>query len=431
MASIQYVKCVEVKSGNRRYDAVAKRYCPKCKRSMEEKTQWYKKRNGEYPELCKQCLTLHVENDKPDTYTWILQELDYPYVEREWIKIYNREYTKDPYKMTGMTVLGRYLSIMKLNQWKDYNGWADNEKIAEDLAKTAEKNGGSQKEKEKYEEKVEDMKKRFEQGEISEAQLQTFMAISAPEPPIEFISPEPPPKKGKGANNPYPENEHPFEEIETVDISALLTLEDKQYLAVKWGKLYTSEEWLFMEKLFVEMMDSFVIQGAARIDTLKTICKTSLKMNAAIDCGDVESFQKYSKVYDSLMKSAKFTEAQNKEAEERDFDSVGAITLLCEQKTGFIPIQKIDVNFDVFDEVISDMKRWNKEFIEEDPIVSKQIEAFIKKREIKEQMDADEAEAKAEGQDYVKLKDEDIANWTKTIEEQKNMDFKSVNAEGE
>jgi len=34
-------------------------------------------------------------------------------------------------------------------------------------------------------------------------------------------------------------------------------------------------------------MDSFDIQGAARIDTLKMICKTSLKMNEAIDCGDI------------------------------------------------------------------------------------------------------------------------------------------------
>ena len=54
-------------------------------------------------------------------------------------------------------------------------------------------------------------------------------------------------------------------------------------------------------------MDSFDIQGAARIDTLKMICKTSLKMNEAIDCGDIDSYQKLSRVYDSMMKSAKFT----------------------------------------------------------------------------------------------------------------------------
>jgi len=60
-------------------------------------------------------------------------------------------------------------------------------------------------------------------------------------------------------------------------------------------------------------MNSFDIQGAARIDTLKMICKTSLKMNEAIDSGDIDAYQKLSRVYDSLMKSAKFTEAQNKD----------------------------------------------------------------------------------------------------------------------
>ena len=36
-------------------------------------------------------------------------------------------------------------------------------------------------------------------------------------------------------------------------------------------------------------------------------------MNQAIDCGDVEGFQKLSKVSSDLRKSAKFTAAQNKE----------------------------------------------------------------------------------------------------------------------
>ena len=37
-------------------------------------------------------------------------------------------------------------------------------------------------------------------------------------------------------------------------------------------------------------MNSFDIQGAARIDTLKMICKTSLKMNQAIDSVDIDCF---------------------------------------------------------------------------------------------------------------------------------------------
>jgi hypothetical protein len=83
-------------------------------------------------------------------------------------------------------------------------------------------------------------------------------------------------------------------------------------------------------------MNSFDIQGAARIDTLKMICKTSLKMNEAIDSGDIETYQKLSRVYDSLMKSGKFTEAQKKEKEADAIDSASAIVDFVEAHGGKI-----------------------------------------------------------------------------------------------
>lgn len=54
------------------------------------------------------------------------------------------------------------------------------------------------------------------------------------------------------------------------------------------------------------MCESYDIQTAGHIDTLKLICKTSLKANQLIDLGDVEGAQKMIKVYDTLMKSGKF-----------------------------------------------------------------------------------------------------------------------------
>ena len=55
----------------------------------------------------------HVDNWNPDTYLWILQEADVPYVPDEWNKLMEK-YGRDPQSMTGMTILGRYLSKMKL-----------------------------------------------------------------------------------------------------------------------------------------------------------------------------------------------------------------------------------------------------------------------------------------------------------------------------
>jgi hypothetical protein len=80
-------------------------------------------------------------------------------------------------------------------------------------------------------------------------------------------------------------------------------------LRLKWGKAYKPDEWIELEKLYKEMEESYDIQTAGHKDTLKLICKTSLKANQLIDMGDIEGYQKMSKVYDTLMKSGKFTAA--------------------------------------------------------------------------------------------------------------------------
>ena len=47
-----------------------------------------------------------------------------------------------------------------------------------------------------------------------------------------------------------------------------------------------------------------------------------MKIKIKCDCGDMDGYQKLSRVYDSLRKSAKFTAAQNKEAKGNFVDSV-------------------------------------------------------------------------------------------------------------
>ena len=98
-------------------------YCKKCNRTMAAE-QFYGSNNKEkYPEgkldTCKKCLTMHVNNWDPNTYLWILQECDVPYVPDEWNKLHESD-GRDPSKLTGMTILGKYLSKMKLKQFKEY-----------------------------------------------------------------------------------------------------------------------------------------------------------------------------------------------------------------------------------------------------------------------------------------------------------------------
>jgi len=86
----------------------------------------------------------------------------------------------------------------------------------------------------------------------------------------------PPPPPPQAPQYDYFDQQNGFDED---DLSIELTEEDKLYLRLKWGKSYKPEEWVALEKLYEEMMSSYDIQGAGHIDTLKLVCKTSLKAN--------------------------------------------------------------------------------------------------------------------------------------------------------
>ena len=150
------------------------------------------------------------------------------------------------------------------------------------------------------------------------------------------------------------------------------------------------------------MMNSYDIQGAGHEDNLKLLCKTSLKANQLIDIGDVEGFQKMSKVYDQLMKSGKFTAAQNKAESGEYVDSVGELVMLCE-KDGFIPRYYTGEPNDKVDQTILDMKRYTRTLITEETNLGNLIEEAIKNNQ-KE----DEADANADDTDTGLMEDDDV-----------------------
>ena len=154
--------------------------------------------------------------------------------------------------------------------------------------------------------------------------------------------------------------------------------------------------------MYEEMMSSYDIQGAGHIDTLKLVCKTSLKANQLIDMGDVEGFQKMSKVYDSLMKSGKFTAAQNK-AENGEFvDSVGELIELCE-KQGYIERFYIDSPNDKVDLTIQDMQRYTRTLIEEETNLSNMVELALKQIQKEEEFIEKARKVHGDKYDYSKV----------------------------
>ena len=161
---------------------------------------------------------MHVNNWEPNTYLWILQECDVPYVPDEWNKLL-ATWGKDPTKITGMTILGKYLSKMKLKQFKDYR--FEHTEFLQQLAdakleQTMKRQGYDAAE---ITMAVEKNKFTLPQGEIAEP----VYAVAEPE---DYFAQQ------AGGDDGFVDD---------------LTDEDRTYLRLKWGKAYKPEEWVKLE----------------------------------------------------------------------------------------------------------------------------------------------------------------------------------------
>ena len=378
-------------------------YCKKCNRTMGA-DQFYGSNNLEkYPngklDTCKKCITMHVDNFNPDTYMWILQECDVPYVPDEWHKLLEK-YAYDRDKLTGMTILGRYLSKMKLKQHKDYR-WKDTAFLQE-MADTK---------------KEQAMKRQGYDAQEIALQLEKDRQYL----PEDGVAKEP--VYAETPSTPYPVEDYFAEQCGGEELNIDLTDEDKTYLRLKWGKTYKPEEWVKLEQLYEEMMQSYDIQGAGHIDTLKLICKTSLKANQLIDMGDIEGFQKMSKVYDSLMKSGNFTAAQNKSESGEFVDSIGELIELCE-KDGYIERYYVESPNDKVDLTIQDMQRYTRTLIEEETNISTMVE-----KALRENAKEDEEDAKNNESDIIDEADLSIEDLEKTLKDEDYTDFEDFKDE--
>lgn len=376
-------------------------FCEKCHRTMRA-DEFYNSNNTEkYPDgklkQCKKCITLHVDNWNPDTFLWILQECDVPYIPDEWQKLL-ASYAKDPSKVTGMTILGRYLSKMRLKQFKDYR-WNDTsflQELADNRTEQTMKRQG------------------YSAAEIAQTLSEN-----------KIIIPEEGFKEPVIAAQDDPTGGDYFDDINGDDSNPIvdeLTDEDKTYLRLKWGKAYKPEEWVKLEQLYQEMMQSYDIRGAGHEDTLKLVCKTSLKANQLLDIGDVDGAQKMVKMYDSLMKSGKFTAAQNKGENGEFVDSISEFILICE-KDGFIPRFYTERPNDKVDETLMDLKGYTHSLVVEEMNLGNLIEGAMKKMYEEEQKEEDEdIEEELTLEEIDQLKDEDFGEYSDFLEEEEMSD---------
>ena len=404
---------------------MAKYHCEKCRKDMEE-VNFYKYRDGSFAELCKKCMTLHVDVFDPSTFLWLLEKLDVPYIPQEWNTVIEKKMAKNPDKpIVHSAVFGSYLSKTKLKQWKEYY-WKDNEYIQQQFY------GQEQAKLEEREELDKMYQEQFEAGEITEAQYKT---LTSPKQRSESLFQQLA-EKGPylGDNNPYDET-YFIDSTELPDPATQLTQEDKIYLAMKWGRLYKPSEWVELERDYAEMMESFDIQDADSKNTLILLCKTNLKANQAIDSGDIEGYQKLAKVADSLRKSAKFTAQQNKEDKGDFVDSIGELIVMCE-RDGFIPRFCTDIPQDKVDFTLKDQKDYIYKLVTQDLGFGQQIEDALKKIEVQRQIEEEERiRAEEQGDDYdpyapIELSDDELYEDIELVNSQIEQDYENLFKEG-
>lgn len=300
----------------------------------------------------------------------------------EWNKLL-RKYGQNRAEVTGTTILGRYISKMRLNQFKDYR-WKDTEFLQElanaRIKETMERQG-------------------YSAADIAEALSKGFIPAPPAPPKLEKDEEEDEPAQTTSSGGfSWAGVSTDQQNLTAEEIG--LTEEDVAYLRLKWGNLYKPEEWVKLEQLYNDMMESYDIQTAGHIDTLKLICKTSLKANQLIDIGDVEGYQKMQKAYDSLMRSGKFTAAQNKAESGEYVDSISELVLICE-RDGFIPRYYVEKPADKIDLVLKDMQGYTRNLVMEEMGLGNMIENAL--RQIEQDKEKEASEDKLTDDEYADL----------------------------
>ncbi len=286
---------------------------------MESHTAFWRRRTGGYATVCKECMTKGKDPRDEQQFLPILKELDFPYVEKTWVLQFNRAYKQNPDNVDVIKFFGRYLRSLNL---ANSTGAGKGFDATEELNKLPDSKAS---------------KPMYTSDDISqiikeEAEELAAMRLKEEKKKAKANAPEDPPKRKRG--RPPKEKTEKVEEVKEAapqpqaqpanvlmpqtppayiatlgideeNIANELTDEDKKYLALKWGMLYKPSEWVTLEDKYQKYAAEYEM-NVDREEVLRSICKTNLKMDQALDVCDFKAYKDLSMVYDQLRKSGKF-----------------------------------------------------------------------------------------------------------------------------
>lgn len=105
--------------------------CEVCGRVKRGRVFWTKK-DGTKMDVCCDCIYATIDNKRPETFMWVLKELDAPFVEDVWVGICRKKYEEEPDNFQNAKVLGIYVRVMRnMIAYKDKT-FADTEELNKD-----------------------------------------------------------------------------------------------------------------------------------------------------------------------------------------------------------------------------------------------------------------------------------------------------------
>lgn len=318
-----------------------KYFCSKCRKTLDEKQFFKTSRVDKHPSgvlpECKTCATMAVDDTDPSTFLPLLKEIDVPYIPGEWRALLIKKDAR------SSSVLGKYVSKMRLNQFKKYR-WADSERLVaqetESLLAAMRQETDTESE---AEEKVNEM---LNFGDIEKPEMGA-MTQAIPASALYGLTPE---------TSKYG-----------------LTQSEIDQLKLEWGEDYTEDEFLKFEQLLNDMKEAYIIQDPIAISNAKMICKMTIKMNKFLDIDDVESASKIARQLDLFIKSANLAPVQQKDRQQTTF-AISQLAFLVEREGGFIPEFYIDSPNDKIDQILRDMQEYTEYLVRGESNIAEMVE---------------------------------------------------------
>ena len=306
-------------------------FCMSCKKTLDEKNFFKTNRsekfaNGILPH-CKTCVAMGVDDTDETTFLSILKEIDIPYIPSEWRALVVKKTPKSP------SILGKYVSKMRLNQFKKYR-WADTEELVKKESQNI----------------LMALRQESDSESEAEAKLEEMLSMSDLQKP----------KMGAMVqNNSNGPNVAALYGLTPETSKYGLSQEEIDEIKLNWGPDYTEAEYLQLEQLFTDMKESYIIQDPVAISNAKMICKMTMKMNKFLDIDDVESMSKISRQLDLFIKTANLAPVQQKDRQQTTF-AISQLAYLIEKEGGFIPDFYCGKPNDKIDQVLADMEAYTQ-----------------------------------------------------------------------